>query len=158
VSEADAERPDHIERVALLQRRQAVRAAADALIQKFDPPAPAIDAIDALRAPEEQFADVGRRAEQIEELARRDGQSLGRGLDHEMFVFGIHPVMRNHRRERFLGRNVRRRRGSVALADDIGIGRKGLACHAHQSNFRPPASAPELMRRGNDEIKIRSAL
>ncbi len=34
--EADAERPDHIEVVALLQRREPARAAADAFVEKLD--------------------------------------------------------------------------------------------------------------------------
>ena len=72
----------------------------------------AVDAIDALRAAEKQFADVGRRAEQVEELARRDSQRLGRSLDDEMLVFGIYPVVEHHRAQRLFGRDMcgRRRR------------------------------------------------
>src|SRR6266568_3022856 len=50
---AHAERPDHVEFVALFQGRQAARAAPDAFVEKFDPRALAVDAVDALRTAEE---------------------------------------------------------------------------------------------------------
>ena len=60
---ADAERADHVELVARPERRQAARAATDTFIEKLNAAARAVDAIDALRAAEEQFADIGRRAQ-----------------------------------------------------------------------------------------------
>ena len=69
------------------QRRQAARAAPDAFVEKLDAAAHAIDAVDALRAAEEQFADVGRRAQQIEELPRIDRARLRRASLHDR-VFG----------------------------------------------------------------------
>jgi len=95
--EADAERADHVEAVALLQRRKPARAAADAFVQKLDAAALPIDAIDALRPAEEQFADVGRRAQQVKELPRRDRERLWRSFDDQMLVFGVHPVVEHHR-------------------------------------------------------------
>ena len=55
----------------------------------------AVDAIDALRPAQPQLAVIGRRAEQVEELPRLDRQRLGRGLDDQMLVFGIDPVVRD---------------------------------------------------------------
>src|SRR6202034_907341 len=92
-AEADAERADHSEVVALRQRREPARAAADAFVEKLDTATLAIDAIDALRPAEKQFADVGRRAQQVEELTRRHGERFGRGLDDEVPIFGVHPVV-----------------------------------------------------------------
>ena len=114
--EADPERPDHVEVVAGRERRQPAGAAADALVEELEPAAFAIDPIDALRPPQPQVAVVGGRAKQVEELAWLDGQRLGRGVDHQMLVFGIDPAMRDDRTEQLLGRNVRRGRRRRAAA------------------------------------------
>ena len=88
----------------------------DAFVEELDAAALAIDAVDALRPAQPQLAVVGRRAEQVEELPRLDRQRLGRSVDHEVLVFGVDPVVRDDRAERFLGRNVPvgRRRGRAA--------------------------------------------
>src|SRR5580693_2690401 len=125
---ADAERPDHVELVTRPQRRQPARAAPDALVEKLDAALRAIDAIDALRTAEEQFADIGRRAQQIEELARIDRERLRRSLYHQVLVFGIDPGVGHDRAQRFLGRDRTRLGRRRALADDEGIGSEGLRC------------------------------
>src|SRR5256885_7832124 len=60
--EADAQRSEHVEAVPGLQSAQTPRAAADHLVEKFDAPAGARDAVDALRPAEPKLALVGRRA------------------------------------------------------------------------------------------------
>src|SRR5258706_328616 len=70
------------------------------------PPAFAVDPIDALRSTQPEFAFVWRRAEQVEELARFHRECLGRGIDDEMLVFGIDPVVRHDWAQRFLSWNV----------------------------------------------------
>ena len=104
--EAHAERPHHVERVAAIERRQPVRAAADAFVEKLDAAVLAVDAVDALRPAQPQLAFVGRRAEQIEELAGLDFERLGRGFDDEMLVFGVDPVVGDDRAQRFFGRDM----------------------------------------------------
>src|SRR5579864_1748411 len=125
---ADAERADHVELVTRPERRQPARAAPDAFVQKLDAAARTVDAIDALRAAEEQFADVGRRAQEIEELPRIDGERLLLRLDHQVLVFGIDPGVGHHRAQRFLGRNRARLGRRRAFADDEGVGCKGFGC------------------------------
>jgi len=60
--EADPERPDHVERIAHVQRRQSIGAAADALVEKLEATVLRVDAINALRPPQPKLASVRRRA------------------------------------------------------------------------------------------------
>src|SRR5437667_75179 len=94
---ADAERPDHVELIARFEGRQSVGAAADAFVEKLDPAVLPIDPIDALWAAQPQLPGIRRGAEQIEELTGLDRERLGRGIHDQMLVFGIHPLVRDHR-------------------------------------------------------------
>src|SRR5207247_8810113 len=67
-AEAFAERPDHVEHVAGLERGEALGAAADYLVEELEPAARTRHAIDALRAAEPHLDRVRRRAQQLEEL------------------------------------------------------------------------------------------
>ena len=116
---SDPERPDHVELVADFQRRKAVSAAADAFVEKLDAAVLAVDPVDALRAAQPQLAGVRGGAEQIEELAGLDRERLGRGVDDEVLVFGIDPVVGDDRAQRFLGRDVMLGRCGRALAHDV---------------------------------------
>jgi hypothetical protein len=107
--------------------------AAYAFVQKFDPAAGADDAIDALRAAKKQFADIRRRTQQIEKLAGRDSERLGRSFNDEVLVFRVDPVVGDNRAKRFFGRDVRWRADGLALADDVRRGRKWLTVHQAKS-------------------------
>jgi hypothetical protein len=95
--EADAERPDHVELIAYFQRRQPVGAAAHAFVEKLDATVFLVDAINALRPAQPKLAGVRRRAQQIEKLAGLDRERLGRGIDDQVLVFGIDPVVGHDR-------------------------------------------------------------
>src|SRR5215467_61487 len=122
----DAERTDDVEHVAPFKGRQPFGAPSDALVEKFDAVAGAVDAIDALRPSQPQLARIGGRAQEIEELARLDGERLRGCRYDEMLVHVIHPNVRDHRAQGFLGRNIGLGRGWLALADDEWRRRKDL--------------------------------
>src|SRR5262249_2347685 len=124
---ADAERADHVEVVALLQRRKPVGAAADALVEKLEPFLRSVDAVDALRPAQPQLALIGCGAQQIEELAGPHRDRLGRGLDHEVLVFGVDPLVGNDRAERLLDRDVAIDR--LTFPDHKGSRREWLGLH-----------------------------
>ena len=115
---ADAERPDDVEHVAGLDCGEAVGAASHALVEKLDAAVGAVDAIDALRPAQPQFAGIGRRAQQIEELARLDGHRLGRRHQHQVLVVLVDPGVGDDRAQRLLGRNMGIGGGRLALAYD----------------------------------------
>src|SRR5262249_59083004 len=71
-AEADPERADHVEVVAVLEGGEPVGAAADAFVEELDAAAGAVDAVDALRPAQPQLALIGRGAEQVEELPGLD--------------------------------------------------------------------------------------
>src|SRR5262249_40410481 len=97
-----------------------------------------VDAVNALRPTQPEFAGVRRRAQQIEELAGLDRERLGRGIDHEVLVFGIDPVVGDDRAEGFLGRNMRLGRRERALAQDIGCRCKGPMRHMKSPSGKTP--------------------
>ena len=61
--EADAQRPNHVEFIPRLKRRQSKRSAADALIEKLDAAIFAVDAINALRTAQPEFGGIRRRTQ-----------------------------------------------------------------------------------------------
>src|SRR5262249_57696146 len=61
--EADAQRPNHVEFIPRLKRRQSKRSAADALIEKLDAAIRAVDAINALRTAQPEFGGIRRRTQ-----------------------------------------------------------------------------------------------
>src|SRR5215470_20218615 len=101
--EPDPERADNVEHVALFEGCEAGGATADAFVEKLDAAASPVDTVDALRPPQPQLSRIRRRAQEIEKLARLDGERLWGRCDDEMPVFVIHPIVRNHRTQRFLG-------------------------------------------------------
>jgi hypothetical protein len=103
----------------MLELREAIGAAADTLVQELDPALAVIDAIHALRPPQPQLALVRRRAEEIEELAGLDGQRPGRGIDDEVLVLCVDPLVRDDRTERFLCRDTGLLRRRTAFAHDV---------------------------------------
>jgi hypothetical protein len=131
--ETNAERADHVEHVALLQGREALGAAADAFVEELDAAARGVDAVDALRPPQPQFARIGRRAQQVEELARIDGERLRRRHDHEMLVFVVDPFVGHDGAQRFFRRNMRLGRRQLAFADDERRRCKDFAHRRHSS-------------------------
>ncbi len=114
----DTERADDVEHLAFLQSREPLGAAPDAFVEKLDAAAGAVDAIDALRPPQPQFARVGRGTQEIEKLARSDSERFRRCRDDEMLVLVIDPVVRDHRAQGLLRRNIGFDQRRLALAND----------------------------------------
>ena len=134
----DAERPDHVELVARLERREPAVPRPTHLVEKLDAAVGAVDAVDALRPAQPQLAHVGRRAKQIEELPRLDRRApSARPSTTSVLVFGVHPVVRHDRAQRLFRRNMRLRgRGSRS-----GLRAKGADANGSASGtFDQPGS------------------
>src|SRR5262245_25562783 len=115
---SDAERAYDVEHVARLQGREPLGTAANAFVEKLDAAAGVVDAVHALRPPQPQLARVGRWTQEIEELARLDGKGLRGCRDDEVLVLVIDRVVRHHRAQSLLSRNIRIDRRQPALDND----------------------------------------
>ena len=91
--EAGAERTGDVELVARLQRRHAARAAAFALVEKFDLARRLVDPVDAHRPAHPHLGAVRRRAQQVKHLAGIGLQRVLMHLEDDVLVFVVDPVV-----------------------------------------------------------------
>ena len=96
--EADAERAGDVELVAGVEHRHAARAASLGLVEKLDLTVRLVDAVDAHRPAHPHLGAIGRRAEQVEHLARIGLQRVLMHLQDQVLVF---LVDRNRWRRRY---------------------------------------------------------